>query len=144
MTSWSVPLCEFALIKIAPLRTMRFVAAAATFAGAIVLVAPLSIVGNPLGDTVWMRTLVFYAVTSAAYAALPFVRRGDIAMVGMWLVLLVGIAPCLAGRELSADSVFADMGGVLLAAIPIYIARFRQVAQGDMRLYHRRETEAPS
>jgi hypothetical protein len=36
---------------------------------------------------------------------------------------------------------FADMAGVLLAAAPIYIARLRQVAQGDTRHPRRRQSE---
>jgi hypothetical protein len=36
---------------------------------------------------------------------------------------------------------FGGMAGVLMAAGPIYIARFRQIAQGDIRLYRRREIE---
>jgi hypothetical protein len=63
-------------------------------------------------------------------------------MVGMWLVLAVGIAPCIAGRELNAAHMFADMAGVLGAALPIYIARFRQIIQGDVRLYRRRQVDS--
>jgi len=121
---------------------MRFAAAAAVLAGAVVLLAPIAFAGDGFAEAIWVRALVFYAITVGAYAALPFVRRGDIAMVAMWLVLAVGVAPCLLGRELSAEDMFADMGGVLLAAIPIYVARFRQVSQGDMRLHRRRETES--
>ena len=62
-------------------------------------------------------------------------------MVAVWIVLGVGVAPCFAGRELSASHMFADLAGVLMGAAPIYIARFRQIAQGDIRLYRRRETE---
>jgi hypothetical protein len=87
------------------------------------------------------RGLLFYVVTAAAYLALPFTRRGDIALVAMWLVLGVGIAPCFGGEEISPYGMFADMGGVLLAAAPIYIARLRQIAQGDTRTYRRRERE---
>jgi hypothetical protein len=69
-------------------------------------------------------------------------RRGDVAMVAMWLVLGVGVAPCFSGQELSAPHMFADLAGVLMGAAPIYIARFRQIAQGDVRPYRRRETDA--
>ena len=37
---------------------------------------------------------------------------------------------------------FGAMGGVLMAVAPIYIARFRQVAQGDTRPHRRRGDEA--
>ena len=108
------------------------------------MVLALTAVGASFAEQPWARALVFYAITSGAYAVLPFVRRGDIAMVAMWLVLAAGVAPCFGGHELSAVDMFADMGGVLMAALPIYIARLRQVAQGDFRLYRRRETEAAS
>jgi hypothetical protein len=121
---------------------MRFAVAVAVLAAAAVVVSPLSIRSTIFPDTVTARALLFYAVTSGAYCVLPFVRRGDIALVAMWLVLAVGVTPCIAGQELSAPHMFADMGGVILAALPIYIARFRQVAQGDTRLFRRRATDA--
>jgi hypothetical protein len=36
---------------------------------------------------------------------------------------------------------FADMAGVVTAAMPIYIARLRQIAQGDTRAQRRRRSE---
>jgi heme/copper-type cytochrome/quinol oxidase subunit 3 len=120
---------------------IRFAAALAVLAGAMAVVAPLAVSGEVFPDTVWARGLTFYLVTAGAYALLPYMRRGDIAMVAMWLVLAVGVAPCFVGQELSAVHMFSDMGGVAAAVIPIYIARFRQVAQGDMRPYRRREAE---
>ena len=122
---------------------MRFGAAFVALAAAACVVAPLAglVQGFPVDD-VAARGILFYAITAGAYAFLPFVRRGDIAMVAMWLVLAVGVAPCIAGRELNPAHMVADMGGVLLSALPIYIARFRQVTQGDVRLYRRREVDA--
>lgn len=126
---------------ILPLRLVRFATAFAVLAVAIAMVAPLSLADPIYPDAAWARALVFYVATAGAYATLPYVRRGDVAMVAMWLVLAVGVAPCFSGRELSAGNMFADMGGVLMAALPIYIARFRQVAQGDLRHHRRREIE---
>ncbi len=74
------------------------------------LVAPLSLPAEGLANEV-VSAAIFYGVTAGAYGALPFVRRGDIAMVAMWLVLAVGVAPCVEGRELSAPHMFADMAG---------------------------------
>src|SRR6185312_16502046 len=85
--------------------------------------------------------LVFSGITAGAYGLLQFVRRGDIFMAAMWLVLAVGVAPCVQGEELSPLHMFADMAGVLMAAGPIYLARYRQVAQGDTRHNRRRETD---
>ena len=121
---------------------MRFAAALVALTAAACIVAPLTMgsEGFPT-DNLVARTVLFYVVTSGAYAFLPFVRRGDIAMVTMWLVLAVGVTPCIAGRELNAAHMFADMAGVLMSALPIYIARFRQLVQGDLRIYRRRDTD---
>lgn len=124
-----------------PLMLMRLVVALAVLTLLVVLISSQYGAGL-FPDNVLGRGLVFYGLTSGAYAALPLVRRGDIAAVASWLVLGVGVAPCFAGQELSASHMFADMGGVILAAAPIYIARFRQVMQGDTRGQRRRESEA--
>lgn len=120
---------------------IRLVSALLVLVCALILVAPLAVHGGLFPDTPIANALVFYGVTAGAYALLPFVRRGDVFMVAMWMVLGVGVAPCFVGEELSAPRMFADMGGVMMAAGPIYIARFRQVAQGDIRLHRRREVE---
>jgi hypothetical protein len=131
------------LFSIVQIRTMRFAAALVALTAAACVVAPLTGMGTGLPvDDVAARAILFYAITSGAYAFLPFVRRGDVAMVAMWLVLAVGIAPCIVGRELNAAHMFADMAGVLMSALPVYIARFRQVMQGDTRVYRRREIDA--
>lgn len=124
-----------------PLILMRFAVALFAVTGLLVLASPLS-GGAILPESLAGRALVFYGLTAGAYCILPRVRRGDIAAVAMWLVLGVGVAPCILGRELSAPHMFADMGGVILAAAPVYIARFRQVVQGDTRMMRRRRNEA--
>jgi len=105
------------------------------------LVAPLSLASATSPGSEAIGGLIFYGVTAGAYGVLPFVRRGDIAMVAIWLVLAVGVAPCVEGRELSAPHMFANMAGVLMAAIPIYLARYRQIVQGDTRHHRRRDTD---
>ncbi|MGH6966600.1 MAG: hypothetical protein ACREE0_19130 [Phenylobacterium sp.] len=121
---------------------MRFAAAFAALTAAACIAAPLTMGGEGFpSDNLVARSILFYVITAGAYAFLPFVRRGDIAMVTMWLVLAVGITPCVAGRELNAAHMFADMAGVAMSVLPIYIARFRQLVQGDMRIYRRRETD---
>jgi hypothetical protein len=124
-----------------PLRVMRLASAMVVLACALVLVSPLSTSSGLVPDTVPLHTFTFYGVTAGAYGLLPFVRRGDIAVVAIWVVLGVGVAPCFVGQELSASHMFADLGGVLMGAAPIYIARFRQIAQGDVRPFRRREME---
>ncbi len=129
-------------IAAAPFRMMRLVSALVVLTCVVILVAPLSMRASVISDKPFVDLLAFYGATCGAYGVLPFVRRGDIAMVAMWVVLGVGVAPCFSGQELSPAHMFGGMAGVLMAAGPIYLARFRQVAQGDIRLYRRRETEA--
>jgi hypothetical protein len=95
--------------------------------GAIMLALSLS----PLMDGFVPRLLLFYAGTATAYGLMPFVRRGDIPLVAAWVVLLSELAPCIAGQLISPAKVAADALGVLLATAPIYLARLRQVQQGD-------------
>lgn len=87
------------------------------------------------------RILLFYAATALAYAVMPYVRRGDIPLVAAWVVLLSELAPCITGQLISPTKVFADLLGVGMAATPIYIARLRQVLQGDTRPTGRRASE---
>lgn len=99
-----------------------------------------------LSLTSWMdafiaRILLFYAATAAAYAMMPYVRRGDVPLVAAWVVLLSELAPCITGQLLSPSKVGADLLGVGLAVTPIYIARLRQVLQGDIRPTGRRAEE---
>lgn len=122
-------------------RISRFAAAAAVALAAVAAVAVVTLLGPELTAPVTVHAFTFYAVTATAYLALPFVRRGDVLMAGIWLVLGAGVAPCVFGQEISATHMFADIAGVLMAAAPIYIARLRQVAQGDIRIFRRRQAE---
>lgn len=105
--------------------------------GAVVLGLSLT----PYAQAFLPRLLLFYAGTALAYAAMPFVRRGDVPLVAAWVVLLAELAPCVAGHLMSPLKVTADALGVLMACAPIYIARLRQIAQGDTRPAGRRASE---
>lgn len=105
--------------------------------GVIVLALSLT----SLTDGFVARMLLFYISTGAAYAVMPYARRGDIPLVAAWVVLLSELAPCFTGHLISPIKVTADALGVLMAAGPIYIARWRQVQQGDVRPTGRRATE---
>jgi hypothetical protein len=123
-------------------RLPRLATAIAVAASAVVAVTLLTVAGPSIPNPITTHAFAFYLLTAGAYAALPFVRRGDVLMAAMWMVLAAGVAPCAAGREISAPLMFADICGALMAGAPIYIARFRQVAQGDVRdLPRRRQTE---
>jgi hypothetical protein len=96
---------------------------------------------TPLAEPFLARLLMFYVATCLAYALMPFVRRGDIPLVAAWVVLLSELAPCVTGQLISPIKVTADALGVAMAAAPIYLARLRQVRQGDTRPGGRRASE---
>lgn len=87
------------------------------------------------------RLLIFYVGTAAAYILMPYARRGDIPLVAAWVILLAELAPCVAGQLISPIKVAADVLGVAMATGPIYVARLRQVQQGDIRPGGRRASE---
>ena len=122
-------------------RTMRFISALVVLGCAVMLVTPLSLPSAISPDRAVVSALIFYGVTAGAYGLLPFVRRGDIFMGAMWLVLAVGVAPCVEGEELSPLHMFADMAGVLMAAGPISLSLYLLVAQGDSRHIHHHKTD---
>jgi hypothetical protein len=95
-------------------------------------------------ETFVARAGLFYLATAAAYATMPYVRRGDIPLAAMWIVLGAELAPLMEGRLISPATVAADVAGVVMAAAPIFIARARQVMQGDLRPHHRRGREKAS
>lgn len=103
--------------------------------------AVLALSLTPLAEPFVARILLFYLGTALAYAVMPYVRRGDIPLVAAWVVLLSELAPCMGGRLISPTQVAADALGVLMAAGPVFIARFRQVQQGDVRPAGRRASE---
>jgi hypothetical protein len=124
------------LPDVSPLPRSMYVPVAAAL-GAAVLVLSLT----PLAEPFLARLLLFYVGATAAYTLMPFARRGDIPLVAAWVVLLSELAPCIGGRLISPTHVAADIAGVLMAAGPIYVARLRQVLQGDIRPGGRRASE---
>jgi hypothetical protein len=105
--------------------------------GGIVLALSMT----PFAEAFLPRLLLFYAGTSLAYALMPYVRRGDVPLVAAWVILISELAPCVSGELISPTKVAADALGVLMAAAPIYLARLRQVMQGDVRPAGRRASE---
>jgi hypothetical protein len=110
-------------------------------AASVMGIGVLALSLSPIADGFLVRLVLFYAGTAAAYALMPFVRRGDIPLVAAWVVLVSELAPCFTGQLLSPDKVAADLLGVAMAAGPIFIARFRQVLQGDIRAAGRRASD---
>lgn len=108
---------------------------------AVMGLAILGVSLTPIAEPFLARVLIFYAGVNLAYALMPYVRRGDIPLVAAWVVLLAELAPCFAGQLISPVKVTADVLGVVMAAGPIYVARLRQVQQGDIRPSGRRASE---
>jgi hypothetical protein len=96
---------------------------------------------SPVASGFIPRVLLFYAGTVGAYGLMPFVRRGDIPLVAAWVVLLSELAPCVVGQLISPFKVTADVTGVAMAVAPIFVARLRQLLQGDTRPEGRRASE---
>ena len=94
-----------------------------------------------LADAFLARVVLFYLATTLAYGLMPYARRGDIPLVAAWVILLAELAPCVTGRLISPLQVAADALGVMMATGPIYIARMRQVLQGDTRPAGRRASD---
>ena len=111
-------------------------------AGLVIGAVVLGLSMTPVAETPLGRLGLFYAATSLAYLLMPFARRSDIPLVAAWVVLLSELAPCLTGQLLSPLNVLADGFGVVMAAGPIFIARYRQKLQGDIRPGARRTADA--
>ena len=101
-------------------------------AGVVIGSATLALSWTPWAADLLPRLALFYVTVAIAYALMPLARRGDIPLVGAWVILLAELSPCALGQMLSPQHVAADSAGVLMAAAPIYIARLRQVRQGDI------------
>lgn len=119
-----------------PLRRPFYMPLALLLGAAVLLLSLL-----PFSAGFFPRLVLFYAGTNLAYVLMPFVRRGDVPLVAAWVVLLAELSPCITGQLLSPEKVAADALGVLMAAAPIYVARLRQVLQGDTRPVGRRASE---
>ena len=126
----------FDISGLTPLRR-QFYLPLAVLLGVVVLGLSLT----PFTENFLARLLLFYAGTSIAYGLMPYARRGDVPLVAAWVVLLSELSPCVAGELMSPEKVTADVLGVVMAATPIYIARLRQVLQGDVRPTGRRASE---
>lgn len=116
----------------------RFYAPVGFAIGALVL----GLSQTPLAEPFLGRVFLFYIGTSLAYVFMPLIRRGDIPLVAAWVVLLSELLPGFTGHMISARNVLADGLGILMAATPIYVARFRQIQQGDIRSDVRRSADS--
>ena len=101
-------------------RTMRFISALVVLVCAVMLVTALSLPAAISPDRAVVSALIFYGVTAGAYGLLPFVRRGDIFMAAMWLVLAVGFGAVLLLHPASPTDPTLWLGLPPRAAVILY------------------------
>lgn len=121
------------LMRLTPHRLMqalRLSAALLALATPIALAGPFRYkdLGLPFPDTV-AHALLFYALTLAAFTALPRSRAQEVALAMIGVGLLSELLQGLVGREMSLHDVVGDATGALLAYAPIAITRLRELAR---------------
>jgi hypothetical protein len=99
------------------------------FAGAIATVLLLGPFHAPQGWDKLAHGTMFYGFTLLALICLPWSRKGDIVAAVIAIGAASEIAQGLTGRDMSVFDWLADAAGAIVAAVPVYVARLRQVAQ---------------
>ncbi|MEW5683446.1 MAG: VanZ family protein [Pseudomonadota bacterium] len=112
------------------MQALRLGAALLALATPIALAGPFKYkdLGLPFPDTV-AHALLFYALTLAAFAALPRSRAQEVALSMIGVGLLSEVVQSLVGREMSLHDVVGDTIGVFVAYAPIAISRLRELAR---------------
>ena len=112
------------------MRALRLGAALLALATPIALAGPFRYddLGLPFPDTV-AHALIFYALTLAAFAALPRSRAREVALAMIGVGLLSELVQSLVGRQMSLHDIVGDTAGVLIAYAPIAITRLRELAR---------------
>ncbi|PZQ62400.1 MAG: hypothetical protein DI570_10925 [Phenylobacterium zucineum] len=112
------------------MQALRLGAALLALATPIALAGPFKYkdLGLPFPDTV-AHALLFYALTLAAFAALPRSRAQEVALSMIGVGLLSEVVQSLVGREMSLHDVVGDTVGVFVAYAPIAITRLRELAR---------------
>lgn len=99
------------------------------FAAAIATVLLLGPFHAPQGWDKLAHGTMFYGFTLLALICLPWSRKGDIVAAVIAIGAASEIAQGLTGRDMSVFDWLADAAGAIIAAVPVYVARLRQVAQ---------------
>jgi VanZ family protein len=112
------------------MQALRLGAALLALATPIALAGPFKYndLGLPFPDTV-AHAMLFYALTLAAFAALPRSRAQEVALAMIGVGMLSEIVQSLVGREMSLHDVVGDTIGVFVAYAPIAITRLRELAR---------------
>lgn len=83
-------------------------------------------VGHPIG-----RAVVPYALVLVLFAALPRMRRNDVALAVVGYLVLLGLSAAVLGRPVSTSSALAHLIGVAAAVAPSLVERFRSACRTD-------------
>ena len=106
----------------------------AVIVAAVAVVLLLGPFGAPDGWDKVLHAAGFYGFTLLALACFPWHRKGDLIVTVLALGASSELAQGITGRDMSVFDFCADAAGVALAAGPIYVARFRQIAQRQPNL----------
>jgi VanZ family protein len=116
------------------------------FLAAIATVLLLGPFHAPQGWDKVAHATMFYGFTLLALVCLPWNRKGEIVLAVIAIGAASEIAQGITGRDMSVFDWLADAAGAMVAAVPIYVARLRQIAQqapqGGRRRTDRRVGEA--
>jgi VanZ family protein len=99
------------------------------FAGAVATVLLLGPFHAPDGWDKVAHATMFYGFTLLALVCLPWNRKTDIIAAVIAIAAASEIAQGVTGRDMSLFDWLADAAGAIVAAVPVYVARLRQVAQ---------------
>ncbi len=84
---------------------------------------------------------MFYGFSLLTLLCLPWSRKDEIFLALIAVAATSEISQRLTGRSASTIDLLADLAGVVVAAAPVYVARFRQVAQQGSARHNRRTSE---
>ncbi len=94
--------------------------------GTVLLLGPFHVAQG--WDKVAHATM-FYGFTLLALVCLPWNRKAEIVLAVIAIGAASEIAQGFTGRDMSVFDWLADSAGAVVAAVPIYVARLRQIAQ---------------
>lgn len=126
---------------------LRWAGVLAGLAAAVVIAGPFRYadLGLPFPDIV-AHALLFYGLGVLMLGALPNSRTADLALALLLIGCVSEVVQAMVGREMSLLDLGGDAAGILLAAGPTYLARFRAVVRthphvtfAELRRMDRRE-----
>jgi VanZ family protein len=83
----------------------------------------------------------FYGLTFMALAAMPRIRKWDVAVAALAFGGLIEILQTMTGRDGDILDWLADTIGIAMAVVPMYTEGFRMWTRGEARRPRRRRSE---